>query len=127
YHDDVLAGCDDGHVARDRVARAAAILLLQEVHREVDAAELAARNREVPRDARAAAEADGIVVTSELFTGNVHTDVDTGLEGHTLFGHLLDPSLDEPLLHLEVGNAVGEQPAEPIVSLEHGHVVTRPR
>jgi hypothetical protein len=37
--------------------------------------------------------------------------------------HLLSPRLDQVLFHLEVGNAVAEQPADPVRLLEHRHGV----
>ena len=36
-----------------------------------------------------------------------------------------EPPVEEPLLHLELGNAVAQQPADPIVALEDGHACGR--
>src|SRR5262249_1207067 len=42
---------------------------------------------------------------------------------HYRASHLFDEASDEVLLHLEVGNAVAQKPADPIIALEHGYVV----
>ncbi len=40
------------------------------------------------------------------------------MEDDALVAHLLDAALDDPLLELEVGNAVHQEPADPIGALE---------
>ena len=50
----------------DRVAGHPLVLEREEVHREVDALELAAGDRQVARLGRAAAEADGVELGEEL-------------------------------------------------------------
>ena len=50
----------DEAVVGDRVAGHPLVLERQELHREVDALELAAGDRQVARQGRAAAEADGV-------------------------------------------------------------------
>ena len=42
-----------------------------------------------------------------------------GLELNALVAHLLDPTVDVVLLHLEVGNAVAKQTADAVGLLEH--------
>ncbi len=53
-----------------------------------------------------------------------HADVDAWLEDDALGLHLLDPAVDPPLLHLEVGDAVAEQAADAVGPLEDDDIVT---
>ena len=61
-HDHVLAGGEDRAVVEHVVARDAPVLLRQELHGEVHARELAARDRQIARHARADREHDRIEV-----------------------------------------------------------------
>src|SRR5947207_10783848 len=49
---------------------------------------------------------------------NVDAHAHARPEGHALGRHLLHAAIDVPLLHLEVGDAVAEKPADPVVALE---------
>ncbi len=102
----------------------AAVALLEKLHREVDALEIAAGDRQIARLSGAAAENNGVVLGAELVAGDVDTRVDAGSEADTLGTHLVDAPIDEVLLHLEVGNAVTQKAADAVVALEHRHVVT---
>ena len=64
-HDDMLAGREDRLVGPDRLAGDAPVLLRQEIHREMDAGEVAARNGQVARRLGAAGERDGVVGIDE--------------------------------------------------------------
>src|SRR5512144_1145410 len=50
-------------------------------------------------------------------------NIDAGTEAHAFLLHLRDPAIDQPLLHFEVGDAVTEQTAGPIVLFEYHDVV----
>src|SRR5690606_30008764 len=52
--------------------------------------------------------------------------VDAGAEAGALGAHLLETSVDEALLELELGDAVAHEAAEAVVALEHHHGVARP-
>ena len=80
--------------------------------------QVAARDRQVAGLGRAAAEADGVELVQELLGRDVHADVDARPEDDPLGLHLLEPAVEEALLHLEVGDAVAEQAADPVVALE---------
>src|SRR5258706_12033 len=54
-------------------------------------------------------------------------DEDAGAEPHAFRFHLIDPAVDQPLLHLEIGNAVTQQAADPVVFFEHRDIVPGPR
>src|SRR5262245_7889058 len=47
-----------------------------------------------------------------------------GAENNAGLLHDPEPAIEEPLFHLELGNAVAQQAADPVVALEHGHQVT---
>ena len=96
------------------IALAAAILLRQELHGEVNALELAAGNLQVARLLGAAAEQDGVVVLGERFDRHIDADMRVGHKGDALGAHLLDAAVDDVLFQLEVGNAVAQQAADAV-------------
>ena len=96
------------------------------LHRLVDAGELAAGHREVAPCGRAAGEHDRVAV-ADLTDGHVLADVRVDAELRALFAHLRDALLEVALLHLELGNAVAQQAADPIGALVDGHVVAGAR
>jgi hypothetical protein len=104
--DDAFPGRED--LVRDGVARDDLVLLRQELHREVDAGELAARDGEVARLRGAARQHDRVELAAELVGLERHAHVDARLERHAFGRHLRHAAVDQVLLHLEVGNAVAE-------------------
>ncbi len=128
-HDHVLAGGGDHRRLRraagapgicgPSLARDVAVALVEVLHREVDAAELAARHRQVARDARAGRDHDRVELRPQLVGGDVDADVDAEAELDALGGELLDAPLDDPLLDLEVRDAEAHEPAAGLVALEH--------
>ena len=100
-----------GSPVAGRLAADAAVLLRQEVHGEMDAVELAAGDRQVARLLGAAGENHGVVVGEELISSEIHADMGVVMEDYAFGLHLRDAAVDVMLLHLEVGNAVAQQPA----------------
>ena len=75
-HDDMLAGGEDRRRRRPAARRDAAVLLRQEVHREMDAVEVAARDRQVARLLGAAGRARRRRAPGDsCSTGSVHADM----------------------------------------------------
>ena len=72
---------------------------------------------------RAAGEQERVGVALDVRDGHVDADVGAGDEADALGLHLGEPAVEHPLLHLELGDAVAEQPADPVVALEDGHGV----
>ena len=121
-HDALALGRDD--VGRRHVIpRQPPILLRQVLDREVDAAELAAGNLEIPRPRRPAAEHDRVELAPQAGDREIDADLDAGPELDAFGRHQRQPAIDEALLELELGNAVAKQPADPIGALEDRHVV----
>ena len=56
----------------------------------------------------------------------IDADLDAGTELGALRLHLPETTIEDPLLHLELGDAVPQQPADAIGAFEHHDVVTRP-
>ena len=124
-HDHVLAGRGD-HVhgrrrcaddLRPELARHPAVALVQVLHREVHAVELAAGDGEIARHPRADGEDDGVMLLAQLLRGHVDADVDAVAEDDALRLELLHAPLDEPLLDLEVGHAEAHETAGRLVAL----------
>ena len=125
-----VSAADDHHVlALSGDGRRVEVALLhtvpdrQVLHRLVDATVLAAGDREVAPRGCAAGEHDGVELGAQPIDGNVDPDVHTGAELGAFTAHLLDPPFEVALLHLELGDAVAQQAADPIRSLEHDDVV----
>ena len=119
-----LAGIGGSRRRRDRIALLHPVRPRQVLHRLVDAVQVAARDRQIARRRRAAGEHHGVELGAQLLGGDVDADVDAGAELGALGLHLLEPAVDVALLHLELGDAVAQQPADAVVALEDRHRVT---
>ena len=118
---DVLALGGDEAVVGDRVAFVAAILERQVLHREVHARKVASRHRKIARLPRAGGQQDSVPFGSQPIDRQVASDIDSASERHAFRFQNREPAVQDPLLHLELGDAVAQQPADSIGFLEHGH------
>ena len=91
--DDVEAGGEDlvGH----RLAERRAVALREVLHGLVDAAELAARHRQVAGDGRADGQHDGVVAVDQLLPGDLVADEDAVAEPGSLGLHLREPAVQD--------------------------------
>ena len=80
----------------------------------MDAVQLAAGHRQIARLAGTASQQDGVVVGAQACHRHVDADVHAGPEDHALFLEHRQPAIEEALLHLEFGNPVAQQAADPI-------------
>src|SRR5215211_6466531 len=94
---DVLARGGDLDLRVGREAGDPPVLLYQVVHREMDAAEFAARHVEVASLQGADGEDDGVELALELFRGRVLADVGISAELDAFLFHDGDAALDDPL------------------------------
>ena len=94
----------------------------QVLHREVDALQLAAGHRQIAR--RASRRRRGRSRRSRARSSSTDTfdaDVGAGAERRRLPRCIsVEAAIEEPLLQLELGNAVAQQPADAIGALEDG-------
>src|SRR6266705_2505689 len=133
-HDDMFVGRPE--VLHALVSRDAPVLQRQELHREIHAVELAPGQRQVARLLGSAGEHDCVEVGHHLpggdgFRGQIGdalpgatiADEDTGTEHHAFSLHLIDPAVDQPLLHLEVGYPIAQKTTDPVVFFEQRDVV----
>src|SRR5581483_10573563 len=120
---DALTLSGDALVLAERLAGDYFVLLGQELHREVNALELAARHRQVTRDGGADAQQDGVELLAQNVDSEVAADVDAGPEDHAFVLHLLHPALDDVLLDLEVRDAQAQQAADVVLALKDRHRV----
>ena len=108
---------------RDVVPLAAPVLEREELHREVDALELPPGDGQVARLARAPGQEQRVVILAETLGIDVDPHVGPGHELHPLGPHLVEAPVERALLHLELGDPVPEEPADPVGALEHGDLV----
>src|SRR5882762_5367425 len=133
-HDHVLAARPE--LAHARIARHALVLQWQELHREVHAVEIAPWDRQIARLLCAAGKRHGVELghhflgregfggpIGDVFPGTSLADEDARTERHAFRFHLIDPAVDQPLLHLEIGYSVAQKTADPVVFFEHRDVV----
>ncbi len=124
-HDDVLAA----RVNRRRIGAAVEQRLRargQVVHREMDAFQVAAVDRQIARLRRTRTDHDRIEVLSQELRFDVLADVRVADELDALLLHELEAPFDHfALVELHVRDAVHEQSARAVCALEHRHGVTR--
>ena len=125
--DDVLAVGEDRRGLVRRLAADAAVLLRQEFHREMNAVEFAAGDRQVARLFGAAGQHHRVVILDDVFDRRVDADMRVVMERHAFRLHLRDAAVDVNLFHLEVGNAVAQQAAGLGEFLVDMHVVAGAR
>ena len=110
------------------VARAALVLQRQELHREVRALQFAPRHLEVASPGRPAAQRDRVELLREVRRASTSTPTFTLGRNVTPSSSICSqPPVEEALLHLEVRDAVPQQPADPVVPLEDRDGVPRAR
>ena len=80
----------------------------------MDAFQLSALNWQITGVGRAPTEHNGIVLCQETVGGNVLAHFAIRDEGHAFGAHQIDPLLDPLLFELHVGDAVHQQPADPV-------------
>jgi hypothetical protein len=68
-----------------------------------------------------------VELLAQLLHRHVPPHMRVGNERHALPAHLLQPPVDQMLLHLEMRNAVTQQAADAVRLLEHRHLVARAR
>ena len=135
-----VAAADDHHVLalgrdgarRDRVLGPhRPVGERQEIHGLMDACQLPAGDRQVPGHRGAGRHDDGVVAGAQFGGrdgrrpgGRSHRHA--GHENRALRFHLVQPALQVALLHLELGDAVAQQPAGLVVPLVDGDVVAGP-
>ena len=95
----------------------------QVLHRLVDALGFAAGRGQVAPRGGPAREHDRVELAAELLGRDVRADVDRRLEDRALVAHLGQAPVEPGLLHLELGDAVAQQPADAVGALEHHDVV----
>ena len=124
-----VAAADDDDVLALGVDEAAVRVLVEnglgvggeELHREMDALELAAFDGQIARLGGAGAEDDGVEVLEQLFGGDVFADLGVADELDAFVFEQLDAAQDDFLLvELHVRDAVHEQAAGAVGALEDG-------
>src|SRR6185369_6655755 len=91
-----------------------------------DAVQLTSGDVQVSRDRGTDSQNDGVITLTQLPAGQVTTDVDTVAEPRALGLHLGEATVQDGLLHLELRDAVSQQAAGLVGSLENGDGVSCP-
>ena len=115
-----------GSAGRAGVSGYGAVGQRQVLHGLVDAVQLTPGQRQVARHPGAAAQHDRVVGRTQVRGGDAGAGLDAAAELGALGPHLVEPPVQVPLLHLELGDAVPQQAAGRVVALEHGHRVPGP-
>src|SRR5690606_13341729 len=92
--------------------------LRQELHGEMDALEIPPLHAQIAWMLGSETQQHRVEVLPKVGRREIRTDVNPRLEGHAFFPHLIETTIDDPLLHLELGDSVPEEPADPVVLLE---------
>jgi hypothetical protein len=100
------------------------VLLFQEIHGEVDAVEMAARDRQVAGSGGPACQYDGVEFPEEVTCADVSADFGVAFEYDAGFFHQFYPPCHYPFFQLEIGNPIAEQTTGFIISFEDGDGVT---
>src|SRR5690606_21549504 len=95
----------------------------QVLHGLVDAAELPPGDGQIAGLGGSAGEYHRVELLTQLRSGDVGADVDSGAELGPLGLHLFDTTVDEALLHLELGDAVAQKSPDAVGPLEHDNLV----
>ena len=114
-------------LVRHLVAGDHAILLRQELHRIVDAGEVAAGHRKGARLSGPARQDHRGVLRKQRFRCDILADLHAGPELDALDGHLRHAPVDQVPFQLEVGNPVAKQAADAIGLLVEHDIVPGPR
>ncbi len=109
--DDMLARGEDRLIGRQRLPGDAPVLLRQKIHGEMNAAQFASRNGKIAGLLGAAGQNDGVVPCDEVLRLRIDPDMHIVMKDDAFGFHLRDAAVDQMLLHLEIGNAVAQQPA----------------
>ena len=107
-------------LVRNGIALTHAVLLRQELHREVHALELAGTFRSANR-ALASHPADSTTASNSLRRARdavVYAHINARAKLQALALHLAHARVDEVLFHLEVRDAIAQQTADAIIALE---------
>ena len=91
------------------------------------AVEVATGDRDVARLGRTGRDDHGVVTGAQVAPRDVDADLDAGAKTRSLVLHLAQSRLEVALLHLEVGDAIAQQPADAVVALEDGDGVAGAR
>src|SRR4030095_1958600 len=124
-HDDMLAA--RGDLRCHRVAGNDAVLLRQELHREMNAVKVASGNGKIARRFGTSRHHDRVVFGQDVLGGHIVADFDVGPKYDAFDGHLRHPAVDRRLFHLEIGNAVTQEAANTIRFFVDHDAVTRAR
>ena len=115
-----------GHRLRRRTSlleRHETVALVEVLHREVHAAQVAAGHLEVAVHARADREDHGVVALAQVVGRDVASHVDAVPELDPLLLEEVHAPVDDPLLELGVRHSEAQQPARALVALVDGHRV----
>src|SRR5690606_32393725 len=85
--------------------------------------QIRAWNADIARAFRTTAVKYRIIGAEQFLNGFVDADIDVAEESNALAFHLLDATVDEVLLHLEVGDTETQQPTRFALTLIDMHVV----
>ena len=100
------------------------VLGRQVLHREQDVFISPARDIEVARLTGSHRQADAVEHLPQITSGNILAHVYARLKLDSFGFELLKPAVDDVFSQLEVGNAVAQETADPLIGLKDDHVMS---
>src|SRR5208337_3111883 len=123
-NDHALAGRQNLRFRFDGIAQIAPVLLRQELHREMDSFQLASGDIQIARLLGSAGEHSRIEIAEQILYRDILAYLRAGNEFHALGGHLFQAAINDVLLHLELGDAIAQQPANAVRFFVNHHGVS---
>ena len=93
----------------------------------MDVARRPPRHIEVARQFGAPGQHHHVIIVEDALDRHGGADLHPGAENHALGFHLDNAPVDQRTVHLEVGDAIAQQPADPVGLLEHRRRMPHPR
>src|SRR5580692_8403337 len=103
------------------------VRLRQKFHRKMNPFELPARDCEIARLFGATGQQNGIEIAPQIACWHICANMRVDDELYAFEPHLCDPAIDQVLLHLEIRDAVTEQPSYAIGFFKYGNGMSRAR
>ena len=105
------------------IACVALVLLGEEFHGIANPRHFRSGNIERSRVFGSGSHDDHIKILAQRIHRNLDANLCAGLERYAFGHHLHQPAVDRVFFHFEIGNAIAEQSAHPVILFKQGHAM----